>query len=39
LREDVPEPAGIFEPNDTEAAAASLEGSIERADAAPTPWR
>jgi hypothetical protein len=33
LREDVPEPAGIFEPNDTEAAAASLEGSIERADA------
>ena len=33
LREDVPEPAGLFEPNDTGAAAAPLEGSIEGADA------
>jgi anti-sigma-K factor RskA len=33
LREDVPEPAGLFEPNDTGAAAAPLEGSIESADA------
>jgi anti-sigma-K factor RskA len=33
MREDVPEPAGLFEPNDTGAAAAPLEGSIEGADA------
>jgi anti-sigma-K factor RskA len=33
LREDIPEPAGLFEPNDTGPAAASLEGSIEGADA------
>ena len=33
LREDVPEPAGLFEPSDTGAAAAPLEGSIEGADA------
>jgi len=33
LREDVPEPAGLFEPNDTGSAAAPLEGSIEGADA------
>jgi anti-sigma-K factor RskA len=33
LREDVPEPAGLFEPNDTGAAAAPLEGSIEGAEA------
>jgi len=33
LREDVPEPAGLFEPNNTGAAAAPLEGSIEGADA------
>ncbi len=33
LREDMPEPAGLFEPNDTGAAAAPLEGSIEGADA------
>ncbi|MDP8972870.1 MAG: anti-sigma factor [Actinomycetota bacterium] len=33
LREDVPEPAGLFEPNHTGAAAALLEGSIEDADA------
>jgi anti-sigma-K factor RskA len=33
LRGDVPEPAGLFEPNDTGAAAAPLEGSIEGADA------
>jgi anti-sigma-K factor RskA len=33
LREDVPEPAGLFEPNDAGAAAAPLEGSIEGADA------
>ncbi len=33
LREDVPEPAGLFKPNDTGAAAAPLEGSIEDADA------
>ena len=33
LREDIPEPAGLFEPNDTGAAAAPLEGSIEGADA------
>ncbi len=33
MREDVPEPAGLFEPNDTGAAAAPIEGSIEGADA------
>jgi anti-sigma-K factor RskA len=33
LREDVPEPAGLFDPHDTGAAAAPLEGSIEGADA------
>jgi anti-sigma-K factor RskA len=33
MREDVPEPAGLFEPNDTGTAAAPLEGSIEGADA------
>jgi anti-sigma-K factor RskA len=33
LREDVPEPAGLFEPNDTGAAAAPIEGSIEGANA------
>ena len=33
MREDVPEPAGLLEPNDTGAAAAPLEGSIEGADA------
>lgn len=33
MREDVPEPAGLFEPNDTGAAAAPLEGSIDGADA------
>jgi anti-sigma-K factor RskA len=33
LREDVPKPAGLFEPNDTGAAAAPLEGSIAGADA------
>ena len=33
LREDVPDPAGLFEPSDTGAAAAPLEGSIEGADA------
>jgi anti-sigma-K factor RskA len=33
MREDVPEPAGLFEPNDTGTAAAPIEGSIEGADA------
>ncbi len=33
LREDVAEPAGLFEPNDAGVAAAPLEGSIEGADA------
>ncbi len=33
MREDVPEPAGLFEPNDAGIAAAPLEGSIEGADA------
>jgi anti-sigma-K factor RskA len=33
MREDVPEPAGLFEPNVTGAAAAPIEGSIEGADA------
>ncbi len=33
LREDVPEPAGLFEPNDAGVAAAPIEGSIEDADA------
>ena len=33
LREDVPEPAGLFEPNDAGVAAAPIEGSIEGADA------
>jgi anti-sigma-K factor RskA len=33
LREDVPEPAGIFEPDDAGVAAAPIEGSIEDADA------
>ena len=33
LREDVPEPAGLFEPDDTGVAAAPIEGSIEGADA------
>ena len=33
MREDVPEPAGLFEPNDAGVAAAPIEGSIEGADA------
>jgi anti-sigma-K factor RskA len=33
LREDVPEPAGLFEPDDAGVAAAPIEGSIEDADA------
>jgi anti-sigma-K factor RskA len=33
LRDDVPEPAGLFEPNQTGSAAAPIEGSIEDADA------
>ena len=33
LRDDVPEPAGLFEPNETGSAAAPIEGSIEGADA------
>jgi anti-sigma-K factor RskA len=33
LREDVPEPAGLFEPDDAGVAAAPIEGSIEGADA------
>jgi anti-sigma-K factor RskA len=33
LREDIPEPAGLFEPNDAGVAAAPIEGSIEGADA------
>ena len=32
LRDDVPEPAGLFEPNETGSAAAPIEGSIEDAD-------
>ena len=32
LRDDVPEPAGLFEPNETGSAAAPIEGSIEGAD-------
>ena len=32
LREDVPELAGLFEPNQTGSAAAPIEGSIEDAD-------
>ena len=33
LREDVPEPAGLFEPDDAGVAAAPIEGSLEGADA------
>ena len=33
LREDVPEPAGLFEPDEAGVAAAPIEGSIEDADA------
>ena len=33
LREDAPEPAGLFEPDDAGVAAAPIEGSIEDADA------
>jgi anti-sigma-K factor RskA len=33
LRDDVPEPAGLFEPDDAGVAAAPIEGSIEGADA------
>jgi anti-sigma-K factor RskA len=33
LRDDVPEPAGLFEPNQTGSAAAPIEGSIEDAEA------
>jgi anti-sigma-K factor RskA len=33
LRDDVPEPAGLFEPNKTGSAAAPIEGPIEDADA------
>ena len=33
LREDVPEPAGLFEPDDAGVAAAPIKGSIEGADA------
>ena len=33
MREDVPEPAGLFDPNDAGVAAAPIEGSIEGADA------
>jgi anti-sigma-K factor RskA len=33
MRDDVPEPAGLFEPNDAGVAAAPVEGSIEGADA------
>jgi anti-sigma-K factor RskA len=33
LRDDVPEPAGLFEPNQRGSAAAPIEGSIEDADA------
>jgi anti-sigma-K factor RskA len=33
MRDDVPEPAGLFEPNDAGVAAAPIEGSIEGADA------
>jgi len=33
LREDVPEPAGLFEPDDAGVAAAPIEGSVEDADA------
>jgi len=33
LREDVPEPAGLFEPDDAGVAAAPIEGSIKGADA------
>jgi anti-sigma-K factor RskA len=32
IRDDVPEPAGLFEPNETGSAAAPIEGSIEDAD-------
>jgi anti-sigma-K factor RskA len=32
IRDDVPEPAGLFEPNETGSAAAPIEGSIEGAD-------
>jgi anti-sigma-K factor RskA len=32
LREDVPEPAGLFEPNEAGVAAATIEGSLEDAD-------
>jgi anti-sigma-K factor RskA len=33
MREDVPKPAGVFEPNNTGVAATPLDGSIEGADA------
>jgi anti-sigma-K factor RskA len=33
FRDDIPEPAGLFEPNETGNAAAPIEGSIEGADA------
>jgi anti-sigma-K factor RskA len=33
MREDVPEPAGLFKPDDAGVAAAPIEGSIEGADA------
>jgi anti-sigma-K factor RskA len=33
IRDDVPEPAGLFEPNKTGSAAAPIEGPIEDADA------
>jgi anti-sigma-K factor RskA len=33
LREDVPEPAGLFEPDEAGVAAAPIEGSVEGADA------
>ncbi len=33
MRDEVPEPAGLFEPNDAGVAAAPIEGSIEGADA------
>ncbi len=32
MREDVPEPAGLFEPNEAGVAAATIEGSLEGAD-------
>ena len=32
LRDDVPEPAGLFDPNETGSAAVPIEGAIEDAD-------